>query len=29
MQGNMSGTGKNIGDLMDWAAGTKIWVPNK
>lgn len=28
MQGNMSGTGKNIGDLMDWAAGTKIWVPD-
>ena len=29
MQGNMSGTGKNIGDLMDWDAGTQIWVPNK
>ena len=27
-QGDMSGTGKTVGDLLDWPAGTKVFVKN-
>lgn len=27
-QGNMSGTGKTAGDLLDFPAGTKVWIPD-
>lgn len=26
--GDWSGTGKSAGDLLDWPAGTKVWVAN-
>ena len=24
----MSGTGKSAGDLLDFAPGTKVWIPD-
>lgn len=27
-QGSMSGTGKSAGDLLDFAPGTKVWIPD-